>query len=97
MEIVRKTMDLNNPPKSSRETLDRLDVLKDEEIDYSDIPELDEGFWARVQVITSRTKQNVSLRIPEEVVAFFKNKNPKGYTTRMAAVLNSYVRAQQPK
>ena len=44
MEIVRKTMDLNNPPKPSRETLDRLDVLKDEEIDYRDIPELDTEF-----------------------------------------------------
>jgi len=63
MEIVRQTMDLNNPPKPSRETLDRLDVLKDEEIDYSDISELDEGWWARfVRVDQSKT----SLRISEE-------------------------------
>ena len=35
--------------------------------------------------------------LPEEVVAFFKAQNPKGYTARMAAVLAAYMQAHQPK
>ena len=63
----------------------------------SDIPELDADFWARAKVTPPRTKPNVSLRLPEDVVEFFKAQNPKGYTARMAAVLAAYVQAHLPK
>lgn len=78
-------------------TLEELAALPDEEIDYSDIPELGEEFWANAKVVPPRTKPNVSLRVPEDVVEFFKAQNPKGYTARMAAVLAAYVQAHQPK
>lgn len=78
-------------------TVEELAALPDDQIDTSDIPELDEDFWARAKVTPPRTKPNVSLRLPEEVVAFFKAENPKGYTARMAAVLAAYVKAHQPK
>jgi len=67
----------------------------DSEIDYSDISELDDSFWSKAKVSPPRTKPNVSLRLPEEVVEFFKAENPKGYTGRMAAVLSAYVDAHQ--
>lgn len=69
--------------------------VKDEDIDTSDIPELDESFWANAKLSPPRTKPNVSLRVPPEVVEFFKAENPKGYTARMAAVLSAYVQAHQ--
>lgn len=78
-------------------TIEELAALPDDQIDTSDIPELDERFWKNARVIPPRTKPNVSLRLPEEVVAFFKAQNPKGYTGRMAAVLAAYVQAHQPK
>ena len=78
-------------------TLEELAALPDDQIDYSDIPELDETFWKNAKVVEPRTKPNVSLRVPEEVVEFFKAQNPKGYTGRMAAVLTAYVQAHQPK
>ena len=78
-------------------TIEELAALPDDQIDYSDIPELGADFWARAKVTPPRTKPNVSLRLPEEVVAFFKAQNPKGYTARMAAVLAAYVQAHQPK
>ena len=34
------------------------------------------------------------MRVDAETLAFFKGKDPKGYTSRMAAVLRAYVRAQ---
>jgi uncharacterized protein (DUF4415 family) len=78
-------------------TIEELAALPDDQIDTSDIPVLDEVFWKNAKVTPPRTKPNVSLRLPEEVVAFFKKQNPKGYTGRMAAVLAAYVQAHQPK
>ena len=78
-------------------TAKELASLTDAEIDYSDIPELDEHFWARAEVKLPRTKTNVSLRVSDDVVAFFKENYPKGYTARMAAVLTAYVEAHQHK
>ena len=66
-------------------TIEELAALPDDQIDTSDIPELDADFWARAKVTPPRTKPNVSLRLPEDVVEFFKAQNPKGYTARMAA------------
>ena len=48
-----------------------------------------------MKISQPKTKPNVSLRLPEEVIAFFKAQNPKGYTGRMAAVLAAYVAARQ--
>lgn len=78
-------------------TIEELAALPDDQIDTSDIPELDERFWKNARVTPPRSKPNVSLRLPEEVVAFFKAQNPKGYTGRMAAVLAAYVHAHQAK
>ena len=78
-------------------TLEELAARPDSEIDTSDIPELDDAFWANAKLNPPRTKPNVNLRLSDEVVAFFKGDNPKGYTSRMAAVLTAYAQAQQPK
>lgn len=76
-------------------TIEELAALPDDQIDTSDIPVLDEAFWKNAKVTPPRTKPNVSLRLPEDVVEFFKAQNPKGYTGRMAAVLAAYVQAHQ--
>jgi len=76
-------------------TPSELAARPDSDIDYSDIPELDKNFWNKAGVKLPRTKPNVSLRLPKEVVDYFKAENPKGYTARMAAVLSAYVSAHQ--
>ena len=78
-------------------TPDELKALEDTEIDTSDISELDDSFWKNAKLDAPRTKPNVSLRLSEEVIEFFKAENPKGYTRRMAIVLSAYVEAHQPK
>ncbi|GKX34207.1 MAG: hypothetical protein MnENMB40S_18250 [Rhizobiaceae bacterium MnEN-MB40S] len=78
-------------------TTEEIAALPDSEIDTSDIPELDDNFWKNAKISPPRTKPNVSLRLPEDVVNFFKKENPKGYTSRMAAVLSAYVQAHQTK
>ncbi len=50
MATVKFTLDPNNPPKMSKEEKVRFDVLRDEDIDYSDAPELDAEFWANAKI-----------------------------------------------
>ena len=76
-------------------SIEELVALPDEQIDTSDIPELDEAFWKTARVVVPQTKPTISLRLPQEVLDFFKAENPKGYTARMAAVLSAYVNAHQ--
>lgn len=78
-------------------TAKEIAELQDSEIDYSDIPKSDDDFWKNAKVTPPRNKPNISLRVDAEVVEFFKNENPKGYTGHMAAVLKAYVDAQQSK
>jgi len=67
----------------------------DSEIDFSDIPELDENFWKNAKLTPPRNKPNISLRLDQETIAYFKKQNPKGYTSKMAAILAAYVAAHQ--
>jgi uncharacterized protein (DUF4415 family) len=70
----------------------RLKEMKDEEIDYSDIPETDEEFWKDAQVIFPARKKVLSIRLDEDVVEWFKAQG-KGYQTRINAVLKAYKEA----
>ena len=72
-------------------TPDELAARSDEDIDTGDIPPLDETFWAKATIREPRTKAVVSLRLPDHVIEHFKARYPKGYTSRMAEVLASYV------
>lgn len=97
MTIVKHTLDPNNPPKMSKAERTRFDAIRDEDIDYSDIPELDADFWAHAKIEKPGQKPSVTMRMDAETLAFFKGSDPKGYTGRMAAVLRAYVQAHQPK
>jgi uncharacterized protein (DUF4415 family) len=80
----------------SETDLKRLDSLGDEEIDYSDIPDSgnDNDFWrdakrVRLEDLMPKAKRQVTLRLDQEVLEWFKSKGP-GYQTRMNAVLKAY-------
>lgn len=76
-------------------TPEELAARPERDIDYSDIPELGPEFWENAKVTPPRIKPVVSLRLPEDVIAFFKSEDPKGYTKRMAAVLKAYADAHR--
>ena len=50
--------------------------------------------WTRAELVLSRPRQSVHLRLEPEVVDFFKA-DGKGHITRMQAVLRAYVDAQK--
>jgi uncharacterized protein (DUF4415 family) len=68
----------------------RLRNLKDEEIDYSGIPELDEDFFKKAVIVLPQPKASVSIRLDQEVLDWFKSQG-KGYQTRINALLRAYM------
>jgi len=76
-------------------TPEELAKLSDSEIDFSDIPELDDDFWKRAKVIMPEgTKTQLTVRFDSDLVDWFKASG-KGYQTRMNAVLRAYVLAMR--
>lgn len=49
--------------------------------------------WTNLKVEWPQAKQAISLRIDQDVLAWFRDRGP-GYQTRMNAVLRAYVDAQ---
>lgn len=73
-----------------------LSAIKDEDIDYSDIPPLDDAFWDKAELVEPDTTQQITLRVKKSVLDAFKATG-KGYQTRMNAVLETYIRSQRPR
>ena len=71
--------------------LQELAAKKDEDIDFSDIPELDETFWKNARLVEPDHTQSVTLRVKKSVLETYKATG-KGYQTRMNAVLESFAR-----
>jgi uncharacterized protein (DUF4415 family) len=95
--IVKRTLDLKKPPLLSAGQKARLDAvvaMPDEQIDYSDAPFLPDAAWMKTATELPHTKQQITLRIDAEVLAFFKHTG-KRYQSRMNAVLRSYVEAHK--
>ena len=74
-------------------SIKELAQVPDDQIDYSDIPPLDETFWQTAELIEPDSTQSVTLRVKKSVLDAFKA-GGKGYQTRMNAVLETYARSQ---
>ncbi len=68
--------------------------IRDEDLDFSEIPELDEAFWKEAELVEPDRTEQISLRVKLSVLKWFRSSG-KGYQTRMNRVLETYVRAQQ--
>jgi uncharacterized protein (DUF4415 family) len=49
--------------------LKRIDALSEDQIDYSDIPALDEEFLTKAATVWASPKKHVSVRVDEDVLA----------------------------
>ncbi|CAG8871319.1 hypothetical protein PS627_04391 [Pseudomonas fluorescens] len=79
--------------KASKTDWDRLASQRDDEIDTSDIPLLDDDFFRRAEVRVP-AKQAVTIRLDADVLAWFKDQGT-GYQTRINLLLRQYMQAQQ--
>ena len=79
--------------KTSKTDWSRIDKMKDEKIDYSDIAELDEAFFKNAEV-RMPTKQSVTIRLDSDVLTWFKEQG-KGYQSRINKLLRVYMDAHR--
>jgi uncharacterized protein (DUF4415 family) len=76
----------------SRTNWKRLNSMKDEDIDVSDIPRIDPNIFKKMVIRMPKPKELVSIRIDPDVLGWFRQQGRK-YQTRINAVLRSYVEA----
>jgi uncharacterized protein (DUF4415 family) len=74
----------------SKKRLKEIEAIRDENIDYSDIPETDEAFWAEAELQMPQPKKGVYLRLDQDLLDWLKRQGP-GYQTRINAILRSYM------
>ena len=80
--------------KKSRSDWKRIDAMRDEDIDYSDIPPLTDEQWARAVVRwptgVPPAKRQVTLRLDADVLEWFRARGD-GYQTHINSLLRSYM------
>jgi uncharacterized protein (DUF4415 family) len=82
--------------ESKNQRLKNIEEIHEKDIDYSDIPELDDSFWNDAKIEYPESKKPVTLRIDRDVLDWFKSTG-KGYQTRINAILRSYVEAHNKR
>ena len=93
--MVSFRLDPDNPPQMTEEQKQALRHLRDEDIDLSDIPEQTGGGWRRVsELVPAENKQQITLRLDADVIAFFRGTGRR-YQSRINAALRDYVNSQK--
>jgi len=80
---------------SREEQLKILGQMKDSDIDYSDAAPTDAEFWKDAALYIPPEKVQVSIRLDQDVIAWYKQRTTRGYQTFMNAVLRDYM--QKPR
>lgn len=86
-------MKKNSTSPKSQTDFARLDRMKDEDIDYSDAPEITPEMFAKAIVrrgLKPRVKKQITLRVDDDVLAWFK-KQGSGYQTKINLLLRAYM------
>jgi uncharacterized protein (DUF4415 family) len=87
--------DPSNPPTMPEAEMQALRDLKDEDIDFSDIPRLTSSGWRRVSdLVRAENKKQITLRLDADVIEFFRGTGRR-YQSRINAALRDYVNAQK--
>ncbi|WP_237151679.1 BrnA antitoxin family protein [Oryzibacter oryziterrae] len=103
-KIVKHDFDPANPPSltdTEKADIAALAALDDAAIDYGDLAPLSDDAWAtaRRNPHFRPIKQQITLRIDADLLAWFKDNTPdgRGYQSDINAALRSHVEAKQRK
>ena len=85
--------DTSDLTEAQRAELDALEALPDDRIDTSDIPETLDWSGAKRGLFYRPVKQQITLRLDADVVAWFKQQAPggRGYQTNINRALRAHV------
>jgi uncharacterized protein (DUF4415 family) len=93
---MTKTVLFEKPAKMSKKVLKNIETIKkmkDEDIDYSDIPPLDKSQLELMAKVVKERKErmpSITLRLPANILDRYKELG-KGYTSVMAHILCKYI------
>lgn len=91
-------MKKNDSSKNSATNWAKIDALRDEEIDLSDISAITPEMFARGIVRHGlkpvSKKSQLTLRVDDDVLDWFRSQG-RGYQTRINALLRAYMDVQQ--
>ena len=87
-------MSENNLNDASKTNWARLEAVTDAEIDTSDIPPLDEKFFARARLRMPRGKVVVTVSVDEDVVDWYQSQGEESRAL-MSAALKIYAEAHR--
>ncbi len=79
---------------SSKERLSEIAAIQESDIDYSDIPELNDTFWANAKLKMPQTKDKITVRIDHDIVEWLKSQGT-GYQSKMNSILRQFMLAKQ--
>ncbi|MCA0045440.1 BrnA antitoxin family protein [Mesorhizobium sp. B283B1A] len=103
-KIVQYKYDPANPPpltKAQKAEIAALKARPEDDVDTSDIPELTEEFWQNAvrNPYFKPVKQQLTLRLDSDLVAWFKRSAPdgRGYQSAINRALREYVSKQDRK
>lgn len=88
----------NSTSKASKPDWERLDAMMDEDIDFSDCPEITAEQFpqgiVRRGLKPKANKEQVTLRVDHDVLEWFR-KWGKGYQTKINALFRAYMEANE--
>ena len=82
--------------RSIKSDLNRLDAIKDSDIDYSDIPPLGEEFFEKATVPWPPVKRQLTIRLDSDVLDWLKA-GGKRYQTRINQILRVAMEGPPPE
>lgn len=90
-KAVRYKLDPAKPPALTarqKAEIRKVAARPDQDIDYSDIPPLDDAFWKRAvrNPLYKPTKTSTTVRIDSDVLLWLRGQG-KGYQSRINAIL----------
>jgi uncharacterized protein (DUF4415 family) len=80
--------------KPIKSDLAKIDRMTDADIDYSDIPELDDDFFKNAKIVDwPPAKAQLTIRLDADVLAWLKS-GGRGYQTRINRILRVAMESQ---
>lgn len=79
----------------SQNRLQEIEAIRDEDIDYSDIPETDAAFWADAEFRMPPDGKGVYVQLDQDILTWLKDQGPH-YQARINTILRAYMEAHQP-
>jgi len=86
-------MKKNALPKQSKTDWAHIDAMKDEDIDYSDIPPLTDDFFKKAVIRWPSEKERITISLDKDILSYLRTLG-KGYQTKINTILRAWFQVQ---